>query len=126
MPCQETSFTSKRELDSLPRRQQPNLGSIYLVVEVYPSQVACWTSARVDEFPLVLECKVIQTIEIGSHTQFIGEILDMKAETSVLSERGAPDIEKVKPIVYSPRNRVYNAVGTYLKEAFSIGKEISG
>jgi len=33
----------------------------------------------VDEFPLVLECKVLHTIEIGLHTQFIGEILD--AET---------------------------------------------
>ncbi len=37
----------------------------------------------IEEFPLVLECRVIHTIEIGLHTQFIGEIMDIKAEESV-------------------------------------------
>ena len=32
----------------------------------------------VNEFPLVLECRLLHTIEIGLHTQFIGEILDVK------------------------------------------------
>jgi len=34
----------------------------------------------IQEFPLVLECKLIRTIEIGLHTQFIGEIMDVKAD----------------------------------------------
>ena len=38
----------------------------------------------VKEFPFILECKVIQIHEIGRHTQFIGEILDIKADESVL------------------------------------------
>jgi flavin reductase (DIM6/NTAB) family NADH-FMN oxidoreductase RutF len=76
------------------------------------------------EFPLVLECKVIHTFEIGLHTQFIGEILDVKADESVLGEKGLPDIEKVRPIVFSPDRRVYHKVGEYLGDAFSIGKGI--
>ena len=32
----------------------------------------------VEEFPLVLECKLIYHHEIGLHTHFIGEILDVK------------------------------------------------
>jgi flavin reductase (DIM6/NTAB) family NADH-FMN oxidoreductase RutF len=76
------------------------------------------------EFPLILECKVIHVTEIGLHTQFIGEIFDVKADESVLSEKGVPDIEKVRPIIFSPEVRRYHKVGGYLGEAFSIGKSI--
>src|ERR1022692_4120119 len=41
----------------------------------------------VKEFPLVLECRLVQAIELGLHTQFVGEILDVKAEESVLDGR---------------------------------------
>ena len=77
-----------------------------------------------EEFPLILECKVIHVTAIGLHTQFIGEIFDVKADESVLSEKGVPDIEKVRPIIFSPEVRHYHKVGDYLGEAFSIGKSI--
>ena len=32
------------------------------------------------EFPVVLECRLLHTLELGIHTQFIGEILDVKAD----------------------------------------------
>lgn len=78
----------------------------------------------VEEFPLVLECRLLHTVEIGKHTQFIGEIVDTKADESVLGEDGIPDIEKVKPIMYVPESRVYYGVGQFLGKAYSIGKEI--
>ena len=78
----------------------------------------------VKEFPLVLECKLLHTMEIGLHTQFIGEILDVKADAAVLGEKGFPDIEKVRPIVFGPEIRTYHGIGKYLGKAFSIGKEL--
>lgn len=78
----------------------------------------------VKEFPLNLECKVIQTIEIGLHTQFIGEVLDVKVDESVLGEGGAADIEKVKPMLYAPDTRQYYGVGRKIGRAFSLGKDI--
>ena len=78
----------------------------------------------IKEFPLILECKLTHTVEIGLHTQFIGEIVDVKAEESVLGENGAIDIEKVQPILYAPEVRAYYGVGRYLGKAFSIGKQI--
>jgi len=78
----------------------------------------------VGEFPLVLECDVIHVFELGLHTQFVGRILDVKAHESVLDARGMPDIEKVRPLVFSPGNRWYYGVGAMLGQAFSIGKEI--
>jgi flavin reductase (DIM6/NTAB) family NADH-FMN oxidoreductase RutF len=86
-------------------------------------------SQRVDapyvkEYSLVLECDVIHVFELGLHTQFVGKILDVKAAESVLDAHGMPDIEKVRPIVFSPGNRSYYGVGPGLGEAFRIGKEL--
>ena len=78
----------------------------------------------VKEFPMVLECKLLHTVEIRLHTQFIGEILDVKADEETLGEKGLPDIMKVKPIVFAPETRAYHGIGGYLGKAFSIGKEI--
>ena len=33
------------------------------------------------EFPVVLECRLLHIVEIGLHTQFIGEIIDVKADS---------------------------------------------
>jgi len=76
------------------------------------------------EFPLVLECKLLKVIEIGLHTQFIGEIMDIKAEESVLDPSGFPDIEKLKPFFYDPARSEYLGTGKKLGKGFSIGKEI--
>jgi flavin reductase (DIM6/NTAB) family NADH-FMN oxidoreductase RutF len=78
----------------------------------------------VKEFPLVLECRLINSIEIGLHTEFIGEIADVKAEEGVLGEGGLPDIEKVRPAIFAPENREYYGIGRRLGKAFSIGREL--
>jgi flavin reductase (DIM6/NTAB) family NADH-FMN oxidoreductase RutF len=78
----------------------------------------------VKEFPVVLECRLLHTVEIGLHTQFIGEILDVKADESVLGPDGFPDILKVKPMVFVPESATYHGIGQLLGRAFSIGKKI--
>ena len=76
----------------------------------------------VAEFPMVLECNVIHHYEIGLHTHFVGEILDVKVDEDKLADDGSPDIEKIQPIVYSPDVRVYHGIGRYIGKAFEIGK----
>lgn len=78
----------------------------------------------IDEFPLVLECKVLHTIEIGLHTQFIGEILDTKVDGSLLSEGGLPDLEDLAFFAFSPDCGTYNRIGPAVGKAFSIGKDL--
>ncbi len=56
----------------------------------------------VAEFPMVLECKVVQIFDLGLHTQFVGEILDVKAEEAVLDEAGMPDILSILPLIFGP------------------------
>ncbi|RLB88418.1 MAG: flavin reductase family protein [Deltaproteobacteria bacterium] len=78
----------------------------------------------IEEFSLILECKLLHTFEIGLHTQFIGEIIDVKAEESVLNADGFPDIGKVQPLIYAPSCSTYHSIGNKLGDAFSIGKNI--
>jgi len=76
----------------------------------------------IDEFPLVLECRLLHTIEIGLHTQFIGEILDVKADVSVLTADGKLDITKAVPMVFATGTRTYHGIGKFVGDAFSIGR----
>ncbi len=78
----------------------------------------------IQEFPLILECKLLHTIEIGLHTQFIGEILDVKTEESTLGEKKIPHQEKINQFLFSPGARTYYKIGNYIGKAFSLGKEL--
>ena len=76
------------------------------------------------EVPLVLECRVIHTYEVGLHTQFIGEIMDVKADEDVIGVDGFPDVKKIQPFVYAISSQSYYGIGEHLERAYSIGKTI--
>jgi flavin reductase (DIM6/NTAB) family NADH-FMN oxidoreductase RutF len=78
----------------------------------------------VKEFPFIIECSVIKIVPLGLHTLFVGEIKDVKADEAVLGKDGAPDIEKIQPMIFDPANRAYYGIGKYLGDAFSEGKKI--
>lgn len=75
------------------------------------------------EFPVVVECTLLQMVELGLHTQFIGQVRDVKIDETVLTNKH-PDIEKIKPIVYDPGAQTYRGIGAFLGEAFAAGKQI--
>jgi len=76
------------------------------------------------EFPVVLECRLLHTVEIGLHIQFIGEIIDVKGDEAVLGEDGFLDIMKIKPLIYDTSHKGYHGVGPCIGKAFNIGKEL--
>lgn len=75
----------------------------------------------VAEFPVVVECKLLHTLEIGLHTLFVGEILDVKGEPAVFDAAGKLDITQVKPLVWAADGGGYYGVGEFLGAAFHIG-----
>ena len=77
------------------------------------------------EFPVVLECRLLHTLEIGIHTQFIGEIIDVKADAEMFDVDGLLDILKIKPLVYDTSHKGYHGVGPLLGKAFSVGKRVA-
>lgn len=77
----------------------------------------------IKEFPMALECRLADSIEVGSHVMMVGEIVNVAAEESCLNEKGTLDIEKVDPIIYDVAGRRYNKVGAAVDKAFSAGIE---
>jgi flavin reductase (DIM6/NTAB) family NADH-FMN oxidoreductase RutF len=77
----------------------------------------------VGEFPMILECRVIHHYKIGLHTQFVGEIVDTKIDESVLDGDGGPDIEKIRPLIFSPGAQSYHGIGEFIGKAFKVGKK---
>jgi len=49
----------------------------------------------------------------------------MSKQESVLAEKGNPDIEKVRPIVYGTGDVTFYGIGKALGKAFSIGKKLN-
>ena len=78
----------------------------------------------VAEFPVAIELRLSHTLEVGLHTLFVGEILDVKADADVYNDEGRIDITKVKPLIWSPDDRGYYGVGEKLGDAFEIGRAL--
>ena len=76
----------------------------------------------VAEFPLVVECAVVQVHELGLHTQFIGEIKDVKIDEACLDAQGHVDVGKLDPIAFAPDTGAYFALGALIGPAYSLGK----
>jgi flavin reductase (DIM6/NTAB) family NADH-FMN oxidoreductase RutF len=78
----------------------------------------------VAEFPLVLECKLVTVADLGLHTQFVGEVQDVKADSEIIDATGAVDMKKLRPLLFAPDTQAYYGVGELLDKVFSAGKGI--
>ena len=78
----------------------------------------------IEECAMVLECRVMQTVEIGLHTQFIGEIMDVKVDEETLDQKGVCQISKVRPFIYAHDDHNYYRIGEMLARGFDSGKVI--
>ena len=77
----------------------------------------------VAEFPLVVECELFQVHELGLHTQFIGEVKDVKIDEDCLDADGHIAARELDPIALALEAGGYYALGELIGPAFTIGKE---
>jgi len=77
------------------------------------------------ECPIVLEMKLIEHHDIGTHTIFIGEIMDVKIKQSCLDDTGMPNPTLMDIACYIPMLREYWGLGEFKAKAFGIGKTIA-
>jgi flavin reductase (DIM6/NTAB) family NADH-FMN oxidoreductase RutF len=52
------------------------------------------------ECPVALECRVSQRVAVGVHDLFIGEVLAVQIDESVLDEQGKLDHSRTQPLAY--------------------------
>jgi flavin reductase (DIM6/NTAB) family NADH-FMN oxidoreductase RutF len=65
----------------------------------------------IEECPVQLECKVKQTIPLGSHDLFLGEIVAVHLKEEIQNEKGRIDIGKALPLVFCPGANEYWTLG---------------
>jgi flavin reductase (DIM6/NTAB) family NADH-FMN oxidoreductase RutF len=87
-----------------------------------PAKAEFVDAPYVAEFPLVVECAVVQVHELGLHTQFIGEVRDVKIDESCLDGDGHIDAGKLDPVALALEAGGYFALGALIGPAFTIGK----
>ena len=75
----------------------------------------------VNEFLLSLECRIVHTVTVGSHTQVTGEVQRIIADESILDGRGKVVLEKLRPLIYDEEQVRYLTVGEKVSDAFRPG-----
>lgn len=58
-------------------------------------------SPMIKECPSNIECKLIKTLSLGAHDMFMGEVVKVHRDTSVLDKEGNMDYSKAAGIVYN-------------------------
>lgn len=58
----------------------------------------------IKEFPLVIECELTGYHDLGSHRQFIGKVIDVKADEDILDAEGRVNVSLLNPLIYAGRN----------------------
>lgn len=74
----------------------------------------------IEEFPLSLCCSLIKTVKIGTHIQFIGEIMDVLIDEDKLDENNIPILQSIDPFSYDSATKNYYSIGNKLIKGFSI------
>ena len=75
----------------------------------------------VQEFPLTLECRVIEDkMEVYGH-HIIGEIVGVLADEAVLDEKGKVDAAKLNAFVFDQFRSGYYAIGEKVGQAWHTG-----
>lgn len=79
----------------------------------------------IQECPVNLECKVIDTLSYGAYDVWIVEVVETYIDEELAQEpKKWPTINKVNPMVYSPAAEYYN-LGTKIGDGYKEGKKIT-
>jgi flavin reductase (DIM6/NTAB) family NADH-FMN oxidoreductase RutF len=78
------------------------------------------TAPLAKECPVNIECRLFTSVDCGSHILFIGEVMEIHADTSCLTD-GKPDSTKINPLIYA--QSAYFDLGKQVGKAFSAGKK---
>ena len=76
----------------------------------------------IEQSPLVRECEVIDTYEIDGFKNYICTILNTYVEEEMLDEKGKPDYEKLKPVLFEMPTYKYLRTGDVIGDCVKMGK----
>ena len=75
----------------------------------------------INELPLALECELIEVLDGG---KYLGKIVNVLADESILGEDGDVSLDKFFPIIFDTAHSGYYRLGEKVGQAFSDGKKL--
>ncbi len=76
-----------------------------------------------EEYPLVLECRVVEMAPDGDGYLLTGETVNMSVDESILTD-GKVDLGKMEPIMFDSAMNKYRVIGEVVADAFRAGFEL--
>lgn len=70
-------------------------------------------TALIAESPLNLECQVVQTVHLGSHDLFLGKVVAVHVEESLLNASGEIDLARADALAYG--GHAYWSIGGFVE-----------
>lgn len=67
----------------------------------------------IGECPVNIECRLVQTVRLGSHDLFIGHVVAVQMDDDVLDDGGRLDVKRMEPLTYMSGE--YRRVGQRLE-----------
>ncbi|OED30372.1 flavin reductase family protein [Methanosphaera sp. WGK6] len=75
----------------------------------------------INEFKVSLECKVTHMVDIGSHKQITGEIVNVQVDEDILNDKDMILVEKLDPIIYDIVCHRYFSIGKEEAKSYNVG-----
>ena len=75
----------------------------------------------IEEFPVVMECELLEFLDTEHVSGIVGKIVNVKAEESVLSENGKIDPKKLHALMFDQFQNGYYCTGEQIATACNAG-----
>lgn len=79
----------------------------------------------IEEFPVVMECELLEFLDSEYVSGIVGKIVNVKAEESVLSENGKVDPAKIQALIFDQFQHGYYVTGEKVGQAWNAGSFIN-
>lgn len=75
----------------------------------------------IEEFPVVMECELLDILDTEYVSGIVGRIVNVKAEEAVLSENGKVDPAKLRALIFDQFQHGYYVTGKKVGQAWNAG-----
>ena len=97
----------------------------FALAHLTPAAASAVSAPLIEECPVSLECRVFQSILLGSHEMFLADILAVQVDAALLDEKGRLCLEKADLLAYAHGG--YFALGKQLGSfGYSVKKKKKG
>ena len=78
----------------------------------------------IEEFPLTMECELLEFLHTDFVDGIVGKIVNVKAEEAVLDEKGKVDAAKLRALTFDTFRAGYYATGEKVGKAWNAGAQL--